>query len=250
MKNFLVVFMLICFSTPLFSQEEDQVFVTSSTERDTIFAAVPQPMLSIGITGGLAFITPRSVNDQIERNNSFYNGGEFPITRPGQWGVWISYRPKNLPNYLSLRAEMLTSTRTYSFATNVTTGNSNVTTSIASTMKHTYSVYPFTIGTGSVIYKTIAKADIGFIYAIARITQETEVPGITSSKTVYEGEGYGFRLNLQQVIPIERTFSATMDLGYRFLVINEFRDAKGASIKNTELDYSGICVSFGLSYGF
>ncbi len=251
MKNYLFGILIFCSLTPVFAQEGDQVFVSTSTERDTIYREIPVPMLSVGMTGGIAFISPEDVNNAIEHNNSVYNGSEFPLTRPAQWGLWISYRPKNLPNYLTLRAEMLTASRTYSFATIVTSTNPNVTdATVASTLKHTYSVYPFTIGTGSVLYKTIAKAEIGFIYAIGRITHVTDVPGYTHSESVYEGEGYGFRVNLQQMIPIEKTFSATMDIGYRLIVIDEFRDAKGVMIKNTELNFSGICLSFGLAYGF
>lgn len=248
-KSFLCV-LVFCTVAPTFSQVDDDVFSSSSTERDTIFAVVPIPMLSVGMFGGLAFISPEKINNQIENNNSIYNTDEFPLGRPAQWGLWIAYRPKNLPTFITLRAEMLTSLRTFSFVTNITQNDPNVTTTVASTSNYRYSLYPFSIGTGSVLYKTIAKAEIGFIYALARITQETSVPGYAQSETTYEGEGYGFRINLQQVIPIERTLGATMDIGYRFIVVNEFRDARGVSIKNTEMNYSGINLSAGLSYGF
>ncbi len=250
MKRLFFSVLVFCVITPMFSQVDDDVFSSTSTERDTIFAVVPIPMLSVGIFGGLAFISPDKINNQIENNNSIYQTDEFPLARPAQWGLWIAYRPKNLPTFITLRAEMLTSLRTFSFVTNVTQNDPNVITSVASTSNYRYSLYPFSIGTGSVIYKTIAKAEIGFIYALSRITQETSVPGYSQSETTYEGEGYGFRINLQQVIPIERTLGATVDIGYRFIVINEFRDARGVSIKNTEMDYSGINLSAGVSYGF
>ncbi len=249
MKKLFFCVLVCCSLTPLFSQDDD-VFSSSSTERDTIFAVVPRPMLSVGIFGGLAFIKPEKINNQVEYNNSTYNSDEFPISRPGQWGLWISYRPKNLPTFITLRAELLTSLRTYSFTTNITQNDPSVITKVESSTKYRYSLYPFSIGTGSVLLKTTAKAEIGFIYALARITQETTVPGYSNSETTYEGEGYGFRINLQQVIPIERTLGATLDIGYRFIVVNEFRDAKGVSIKSTEMDYSGINLSVGLSYGF
>ncbi|MCK9409444.1 MAG: hypothetical protein M0R68_09965 [Bacteroidetes bacterium] len=250
MKLFLLSILLLSCALSLMAQVDDQVFVSSSTERDTIFAEVPQPMLSIGFSGGVAFISPDKLNNQIENNNTVFNTDEFPLKRPAQWSFWAAYRPKNLPTFLTLRAELLSSSRTYTFTTNVTGADPSILTSVQSTSKHTYTVLPFSIGSGSVIYKTTAKGEIGFIYALAWITQTTDVPGYSSSETVYEGEGYGFRLNLQQVIPIERTFSATLDIGYRFIVINEFRDAKGVSIKNTELDYSGMNLLLGISYGF
>lgn len=251
MKILFFCFLVSCSVTLLFSQEGDDVFSSTSTERDTIFAVVPVPMLSVGISGGIAFISPEKINNQIEYNNSAYNSDEFPISRPGQWGLWVAYRPKNLPTFITLRAEMMTSSREYSFITNITQPQGpTITSSVASTSKYFYSLYPFSIGTGSVLYKTIAKAEIAFIYALARITQETSVPGYTNSETTYEGEGYGFRVNLQQVIPIERTLGATIDFGYRYIIVNEFRDSRGVSIKNAEMDYSGINLSVGLSYGF
>jgi hypothetical protein len=249
MKKLLFAILVYCSITPLFSQDDD-VFSSSSTERDTIYAAIPRPMLSVGLTGGLAFINPDKINNQVEYNNSAYNTEEFPIKRPAQWGLWIAYRPKNLPTFITLRAEMMTSSRTFSFITNITGSDPNVLTKIQSSTKYNYSLYPFSIGTGSVLLKTTAKAEIAFIYALARITQETSVPGYSNSETTYEGEGYGFRINLQQVIPIERTFCGTLDIGYRFIVVNEFRDTKGVAIKTVEMDYSGINLSAGFSYGF
>jgi len=249
MKNLFLCVLACGLFTPAFSQDDD-VFSSSSTERDTIFAVIPVPMLSVGVSGGLAFIKPEKINNQIEHKNSLYNSNEFPLSRPGQWGIWLSYRPKNLPTFISLRAEMLTSSRMYTLTVPITQNDSSVITSVSSTEKYRYSLYPFSIGTGSVIYKTIAKAEIAFIYAFAQITQETSVPGYTHSETTFEGEGYGFRVNLQQVIPIERTFSMTFDIGYRYLIVDEFRDNRGVTMKNMEMNYSGINLSAGLSYGF
>ncbi|MFA6456992.1 MAG: hypothetical protein WCW40_09245 [Bacteroidota bacterium] len=250
MKTFLAVLIISCSLTPLFSQDGDQVFTSSSKERDTIFAEVPIPKLSAGVYGGVGFISPDKVNDQIELNNSIYDAEESPISRPAQWGIWFAYRPKNLTNFLSLRAEMLTSSRTYSFTTNITQNDTPIIATVPSTTKYRYSVYPFSIGTGAVLFKTTVKAEIGFVFALAYITQETSVPGYSESEATYGGEGYGFRANLQQVIPIEGTLGVTFDIGYRYLVIDEFRDPKGVLMKNTELNYSGINVSAGLSYGF
>lgn len=250
MKALKIIAVCIFAFSLLFAQVDDRVFERASTEQDTIFAEVPQPMVSVGLIGGIAFISPDNVNNQIESNNNLFQSNEYPIKRPGQWGIWISYRPKNLPTFLFLRSEFLTSSRSYSFITSITGSDPTVLANVSSSAKYTYTVLPFTIGTGSVIYKTVAKAELGFVYALAWITQLTDVPGYSQSEKIYEGEGYGFRINLQQVIPVERTFSVTMEIGYRYIVIDEFRDAKGVSIKSTEIDYSGVNLSAGLAYGF
>ncbi len=111
-------------------------------------------------------------------------------------------------------------------------------------------MYPFSVGTGSVLLKTLAKAEIDFVYAVAQMSERVDVPGYSNTETVYEGEGYGFRVNLQQMIPIDGTLGVTMDIGYRFLLIDEFRDARGVKATDLELNYSGMLVSAGLSYGF
>ncbi|NUN70079.1 MAG: hypothetical protein HUU02_10255 [Bacteroidetes bacterium] len=245
-----IILAAILLSVPLSAQDGDQVFISSSTERDTIYAVIPQPMLSFGVTGGLAFVNPEELNDMIERNNSIYGAGEYSIKRPAQWSIWMTYRPKNLPTFLTLRAELLSNERSFPFTTKVTGGSSAVITEVASTVRQRYTVLPFTVGSGTVFNKTIARGEIGFIYALAWISQTTDVPGYSNSETVYEGSGYGFRVNLQQVVPIERTFSLTMDLGYRFLIVDDFRDEKGLTSLNTKINYSGIIVGMGVSYGF
>ena len=250
MRTIISLFLVSLSVSILSAQEEDQVLVRSSTERDTIFAEIPQPKMSIGLTGGIAFVTPEVINNQIERFNSIYNSDEYPIRRPANWCFWFSYRPKNLPTFLALRAELLSSTRSYSFITNITGAGSTVIDRVPSTSTRTYSVYPFSVGTGSVILKTLAKAEIDFVYAVAQMSERVEVPGYSNTETVYEGEGYGFRINLQQMIPIDGTLGVTMDIGYRFLLIDEFRDARGVKATNLELNYSGMIASAGLSYGF
>jgi hypothetical protein len=119
MKKLFFCVLILGVIVPAFSQDDD-VFSSSSTERDTIYAAVPHPMLSFGITGGLAFISPDKINNQVEYNNTTYDTEEFPLKRPAQWGLWLAYRPKNLPTYITLRAELLTSARTFSFVSNIT----------------------------------------------------------------------------------------------------------------------------------
>lgn len=250
MRVFFILTLAIAAVSMMSAQEGDQVLVRTSTERDTIFAEIPEPKMSIGLTGGLAFVTPEVINNQIERFNSLYNSSEEPIRRPANWGLWFAYRPKNLPTFLSLRAEMMSTTRTYSFTTNITGNGPTVIAQVPSTSTRTYTVYPFSIGTGSVLLKTLAKAEIDFVYAVGQMSERVEVPGYSDTETVYEGEGYGFRINLQQMIPIEGTVGFTMDIGYRFLLIDEFRDARGVKAKDLELNYSGMLVAAGLSYGF
>ncbi len=72
MRLSIILTLALIGSSFLRAQEGDQVLVRPSAERDTIFAEVPQPKMSIGLTGGMAFVSPEVINNQIERFNSIY----------------------------------------------------------------------------------------------------------------------------------------------------------------------------------
>lgn len=71
-----------------------------------------------------------------------------------------------------------------------------------------------------------------------------------SSENSYDSDGYGGRLMIQQVIPIDRAFGITIELGYRYLSLDGFRDSKGRLLSKFEADYTGVTLMAGLSYGF
>ena len=242
---------LCLLSTMVYSQNAEQDTVDSYTEEiDTIFVHVPTPVLSVGFSGGASFINPENINNHIEFENSIYNTDVRTIRTPGQWSLWLTYRPKNIPTFLTFRAEMLRSNREFNFQTPSTQDTSTPTGMLNVTAGSTYAIYPFSISSGAVLLKTRMKAEIGFIYALATITHETTTQNGGSSSTTYEGDGYGFRLSLQQVVPIEKRIGATFEIGYRFLFLDEFRDTRGTKISGIEADYSGMFLMIGISYGF
>lgn len=234
----------------LFSQYDEQdTLLTRHEEVDTLFANVSSPVFSLGLSVGTTFIDPEMVNSQIEFNNSVFDAGERPIRNPLQAAAWVAFRPKNLPNYLSLRAEIISSSRTFPFVTNGTNNSGGTTSQLNGTSVLRYNVYPISLNTGSVIPKTRIKGEIGFVYAIAAFTDETEIDQQGMYENTYEGAGYGFRVMVQQVIPVDRSFSLTIDFTYRYLIMDEFRDPRGRSIRNFEANYNGVVLMLGFSYG-
>jgi|GEM_PF-3463020 len=242
---------LVCFFSIISAQtHERDTLWTSSEEVDTLFEKVPTPVLSVGISGGVTFINPDKINSQIEFNNSVFNASERPIRTPVQLAAWMAFRPVNFPNYLSLRAEMISASRSFSFSTVETNNGGNTTGTLTGTATSHYTVYPISFNTGGVFPKTRVKLEIGFVYAIAMFTDETQMDQVgTLDENTYEGSGYGFRIMAQQVLPIDRSFSLTLDFTYRYLVIEDFRDPRGRSITNFEANYNGINLMMGLSYG-
>jgi hypothetical protein len=230
-------------------QERDTIFVQRS-EIDTLFSYVPVPVFSFGVLGGATFINPEAINNQIEFNNSIFNESQAPVKTVAQWTAWFSFRPKNMPTFFSFRGEYLTASRTFSYIGTVTDNFGNVVRTFHSSFTSKYSVYPFSVNTGTYILKTTVKAEIGFVYAYASMDNTTDMDNYGSSKTTYEAEGYGFRMALQQVVPMSGAMSLTLDIGYRYLNVDEFRDAKGRKLDNFSINYSGVSIQAGFSYGF
>lgn len=248
MKKFLSAIFCIFSIVSAQTDERDTLF-TSSDETDTLFAKVPTPVLSVGISGGTTFINPEHINSQIEFNNSIFDAAERPIRTPLQLAAWLAFRPVNFLNYLSLRGELITASRSFSFSTVKTNSSGDTTGVVTGTATSRYTVYPISFNTGTVLPKTRIKLEIGFVYAIAMFTDETQLEQGGTFENTYEGSGYGFRVMAQQVIPMNRSVSLTLEFTYRHLVIEDFRDPRGRSITNFEANYNGINLMAGLSYG-
>jgi hypothetical protein len=224
--------------------------IIHQTEVDTIFSSVPVPVFSIGVLGGVTFLNPEAINNQIEFNNSIFNESQSPVKAVAQWSAWFSFRPKNMLTYFSFRSEYMKASRTFSYVGTVTDNGGIVVSRFNASFTSNYSVYPFSINTGSYIPKTTMKGEIGFVYAYASLINTTDMGFYGSSKTSYDAEGYGFRMALQQVVPLSGVLSMTIDVGYRFLHVDEFRDAKGRLLDNFSVNYSGVSIQAGISYGF
>ncbi len=239
-KNVLLIILVIVV-TKCRSQEE---------EVDTLFAATPPPILSFGISGGVAFINPTAINDQIQFNNSAFNTNEPPIRTPGQFAVWLTFRPPNIESVISLRGEMMISTRRFTFTTRETDPSGAPGNPLSGTAISRYSLYPFSISSGTVIPKTRVKMEVGFVYAFAIFDDEVTTGSFGEQKRTYEGQGYGFRVGLQQVMPMWEKIGLSIDFAYRYLKLDEFRDSRGSTLNSMEVSYNGVSFMMGLAYGF
>ncbi|MCX6122064.1 MAG: hypothetical protein NTX44_10680 [Ignavibacteriales bacterium] len=249
MKKSLIILIFAVSIVSAQQQERDTIFVQRS-EVDTLFSSVPTPVFSLGVSGGATFLNPEAINNQIEFNNSAFNESQAPVKTVAQWTAWFSFRPKNMPTFFSVRGEYITVSRTFSYIGTVTDHAGNIARKFNASFTSNYSLYPLSINTGSYIPKTTVKMEIGFVYAYASLATTTDMDAYGSSKTSYTGEGYGFRMDLQQVTPISGAFSFTVEFGYRYLNLDDFRDSKGRLLNNFSVSYSGVSVQAGLSYGF
>jgi hypothetical protein len=249
MKKSLILLIVVASIVSAQVQERDTLFA-QRYEIDTLFSSVPVPVFSLGVSGGATFLNPEEINNQIEFNNSIFNESQAPVKTVAQWTAWFSFRPKNMPTFFSFRGEYIAVSRTFSYVGTVTDNFGNIVRRFNASFTSNYSVYPLSINTGSYIPKTTVKMEIGFVYAFASLATTTDMDSYGSSKTSYNGEGYGFRMDLQQVIPMSGAFGLTMEFGYRYLTLDDFRDSKGRLLDNFSVSYSGVSVQAGLSYGF
>jgi hypothetical protein len=248
MKILFSTILILCSSLAAQTDERDTLF-SQNEEIDTLFVNVSAPVFSAGFSAGTTFINPEKINTQIEFNNSVFDAAEKPIRTPMQLAAWLAFRPKNFFNYISIRAEMITSSRSFSLTTYKTNNAGDTVGQITGTAKSRYNVYPISFNTGTVLPKTRIKMEIGFVYALAMFTDETEFDQGSAYENTYEGSGYGFRIMAQQVVPIDRSLSFTLEFTYRYLIMDEFRDPRGRSISGFEANYNGINLMMGLSYG-
>ncbi len=248
MKTLIVCFFILVTSAHAQTGERDTLF-DQSKEVDTLFAKVSSPVFSIGISGGVTFINPDVINDQIEFNNGTFDSDQPPIRTPGQFALWVAFRPKNVPTYFSVRGEVVMSSRTFPY-TGVTTNDTGATTgTFNGSAVSRYSLYPLSFNVGGVFPKTRMKMEIGFVYAFAVWTDKTGMGPYGSTETSYEGEGYGFRVAAQQVVPIDKNFGITIEAGYRYLKLDQFRDGTGRQLESFEANYNGVTLMMGISYG-
>ncbi|RPI00748.1 MAG: hypothetical protein EHM64_16750 [Ignavibacteriae bacterium] len=249
MKKYIVI-MMAALSVGYGQQQEQDTLFIRKAEVDTLFLTVPVPVFSMGVSGGATFLNPESINDQIEFNNSVFNESQSAVHTVAQWTAWLSFRPKNMPTFFSVRGEYISVARTFSYIGTVTDAAGSMVRTFRSTFTSRYSVYPFSVNSGSYIPKTTLKAEIGFVYAYATLDNSTNMNSYGSSSNSYDGEGYGFRMDLQQIVPLSGAFSMTLEIGYRYLVLDDFRDTRGRRLNDFSVSYSGVSVQAGLSYGF
>lgn len=224
--------------------------VAQEIEQDTLFSYVPSPVLSVGVSGGVSFINPNAFNDQIEFNNSAFDTDEPPIRTPALFAVWVGFRPVNLPTYFSLRGEFMRSSRTFAYVARETNSSGGAGTTFSDKAISHYTLIPLSISTGTVIPKMLVRVEIGFIYAFAMLDDIVSMGSYGETKKTYNGDGYGFRLGLQQGMPLTAKFGVTMELSYRYLKLEEFRDDRGSSLQSLVANYSGVALLIGISYGF
>ncbi len=216
---------------------------------DTVMTNVAPSMFGVGFQIGPTFINPDYINNQIEFVNQATNSSMRPIRDAALWSVWLSVRPKNVYNYVSFRAEYISNTRSYTSVTQMTdhTGANSGTMETSVTTR--YTLYPLSLNVGAVIPKTAAKFEIGFLYAFAVMNETGTMQNGGGYDKQFDGEGFGLRTSLQFLFPLQDKYAGTIDVGYRYLSISEFRDERGNSLKHFVADYSGVIFSLGLSYG-
>lgn len=200
---------------------------------------------SFGLSGIFSFVNPGRLNDGIHfinttldlnvpRISSLLSGGGF-------LKVWL-----NTKTYAVLKGEYTGFSRSFQFASPVTSTGSMGTSSFLVINERRYRIIPLGIGLGFLPTKSSTfEAEIGFHYALGSIKETGSMEGYGSYSSDYDGAGIGFWLLLRPHIKLSDAVSLAPDLTGRLLVIKNLEDQRGRVLQKFDMNLSG--VSLGLS---
>lgn len=209
-----------------------------------------EPSYSFGLSGSFSMVSPKRLNDGIHfvnttldlnvpRINSLLSGSAF-------LRVWLS--PKS---YAVLKGEYAGFSRSFQFASPVTSTGSTGTSSFLVTNEKRYQIIPLGIGLGFLPTKSSAfEAEIGFHFALGSIKETGSMESYGSYSSSYDGTGIGFWLTLRPHIRLSDAVSLTPDLTGRLLVIKNLEDQRGRVLRQFEMNFSSISLGASLIVTF
>ncbi len=203
--------------------------------------------MSVGLSGGLILVNPSELNDQIAFANNSVDAGMENVRTMVHVAAFVRIKPRLSP-FVLMRLEAMTVSRSFDY-TAVGRSSGNAPTGDFSYSSSTrWSVYPMVIGMGTTIPRTPIDAEIGAIYALGYITDESKISGGSTSTTTSSGDGWGFQGRIAPHYRVSKNAALAFEISYRFLVIKNYSDSFGRKADNFQLDLSGISICLGLLY--
>lgn len=216
---------------------------------DTFFGDETDFRATLGVSGGIAFVNPDQVNEQLAFVNNSLDVQMEKLSSMQHYAVFMRVKPRMAPYFL-VRFEAMTVSRSFDYkaygrnAANVSTG------SFTTTNVTRWTVYPLVIGVGSAIPKTPIDVEVGAIYAIGYIAENGTIQGGGSYKSSSSGNGFGLQGRVAPRFKIAQNTSISLEVAYRMLRLRDFSDDFGRQDKFFELHLDGISLGFGVVYTF
>lgn len=203
--------------------------------------------MSVGFSGGLILVNPAQLNDQIAFANNSVDAGMENVRTMMLFAGYVRIKPRLSP-FVFMRIEALTVSRSFDYTAvgrssgNTATGDFNYSSSTR------WSVYPVVLGLGTTIPKTPIDAEIGMMYALGFITDESKISGGSTSTTTSSGDGWGFQWRIAPHYRVSKNAAISFEISYRFLMIRNYSDNFGRKAGDFQLELNGVSICFGLLY--
>lgn len=219
---------------------------------EPIAEPAPYAKFKFLFTYGITVVNPEQINDGIANTNYTLNSEAKSIKSVPEFGVTLSVRPQNDFKVLVLRAGYASVERVFTLSVPQTSTGTVPIGIITGDITETYAFTPISFGIGATDQRSENQFQIEFIYATSTITEKgtyrlTSGERISTSREL-TSPAYGIRAAGHVTLRLTPTAGISMELGYRYLVFDEYEDAKAARYNFLEFPVNGVTAAAGFCF--
>jgi hypothetical protein len=208
----------------------------------------------VTLTYGIAFMQPDKINDHITTSNDDLGSNTTIIKSMPEAAVSFSIRPMEDSQIITARVGWMYIERIYDVIIPETTTSPITNGNTSGTIKERYTMYPLSFGVGFAPKSFGSQLQFEFIYGLGYIDEDQSYTSSTGVRTKYSrtllSSAYGFRVAGHTTVKFSELIGLTLELGYRYLVFNDYVDQVTNRSKDIEFRASGLSGAVGLSIIF
>lgn len=212
----------------------------------------PPKKVRVALSYGISLMNPDEVNEHIASSNAAFGSTARSIKSMPEMAATLVFRPADDLRVVILRAGYLTMERQFLFSMSETTNGPVPVGSIDGSVSETYSAYPISIGIGFASMKSDMQFHIEFIYALAYISEEGSYTSSGGQRSSYTrslfSPSYGLKVAGTIIAPLSPNVGLQFDVGYRYIVFDEFEDEMTAQSSPLDFSMIGFQGNIGLSF--
>lgn len=206
----------------------------------------------ISLSYGISAMNPDEINQRIASSNAAFGSTTKSIKSMPELAATLVFRPSNDVKVVLLRACYLSTERQYPFSIPETSNGPTPIGTTEGTISETYSAYPFSLGIGFASMKSDMQFHIEFIYALAYVSENgsytlSNGQHASYSRTLFS-PSYGLKVAGTLIAPLSSNIGLQFDVGYRYILFDEFEDETTAQSSPLDFSMIGIQGSIGLSF--
>lgn len=215
-----------------------------SAQDERVFSKVK---LTLGY--GMSLVTPDQINDRIGMSNQVLGSSAHAIKQMPEMSATFTFRPQGDYKILLLRAGYMSVDRVFDVSLPWTGAGGVPLGEITGSVTESYMFYPFSVGLGATTDDGMYQFQVELCYALSEITEDGSYrtdQRISYSRTM-RSEAYSLRVAGSATVPVTAGIGVTIELGYRYLIFDEYRDEKEVSVPLLEFPLNGVGGALGLS---